>query len=255
MPHAASSGQRQCLFKEVINLIKSNSYSITGTKHATNQDSYLDYADSVINIYAVADGMGGHCAGDVASAIVVDTLKNHLAATDKKAVISAVNTANEQIIERAKEKPEYEGMGATLAMLCIDKNRALIAHIGDSKVFVIKDKKVIFKTKDHSFVQKLIDSGEITEAEALVHKMKNIITKAVGVSPDVKPDISKLELSGKTCVVLCSDGVSNFINEEQLCEITHKHMQTDSAAQTLCETALSLGSTDDITSVVIYYED
>lgn len=140
-------------------------------------------------------------------------------------------------------------------MLCIDKNRALIAHIGDSKVFVLKDKKVVFRTKDHSYVQNLVDIGEITEDEALVHKMKNIITKAVGVSPDVSPDISKLALKGETCVVLCSDGVSNFIDNENLCDIVYKNLQTDSAAEELCKTALSMGSTDDITAVVVYYTD
>ncbi len=236
-------------------MIKSNAYSITGTKHETNQDSYLEYADSIINIYAVADGMGGHAAGDVASGIVVDTLKNHLAATDKKAVIAAVNTANERIIERAKEKPEYDGMGSTIAMLCLDKNRAIIAHIGDSKVFVIKDKKIVFTTKDHSYVQNLVDSGEITEEEALNHKMKNIITKAVGVSIDITPDISKLNLSDGTCIVICSDGVSNVVDSKKMCDIVYKNKDNASSAKELCKTALSLGSTDDITAVVVYYED
>lgn len=236
-------------------MIKSNAYSITGTKHTTNQDSYLDYADSIINIYAVADGMGGHAAGDVASSIVVDTLKNHLAATDKKAVVAAVELANERILERAKEKPEYDGMGSTLAMLCLDKNRAIIAHIGDSKVFVIKNGEIVFKTKDHSYVQSLVDSGEITEEDALKHKMKNIITKAVGVSSDISPDISKLSFQKDTCVVICSDGVSNVVDGKLMCDIVYKNRNTDLAAKQLCETALMLGSTDDITAVVAYYED
>lgn len=225
-------------------------YSITGTKHIGNQDGFFIREESgKPYMYITADGMGGHAAGDVAAKTAIDTIKEKLTDFSAKAITEAVNDANINIFAKAKSSPELEGMGTTV-VLCMRKgNKIIIAHVGDSRAYVIENGIIKYVTKDHSYVQQLVDDGEISAQEAKAHPMKNIITNAVGVQEIVNVDIAELEVNDNSVITLCSDGVSNVMTDERLAEISSDC--SDDPAKTLCEEAQKLGSSDDVTAIVI----
>lgn len=225
-------------------------YSITGTKHIGNQDGFFIREESgKVYMYITADGMGGHAAGDVAAKMAIDTIAERLTDFSAEAITEAVNAANGDILKKAKSSPELEGMGTTvvLCMRCDDK--IIIAHVGDSRAYVIENGVIKYVTKDHSYVQQLVDDGEISAQEAKAHPMKNIITNAVGVQENVSVDITEMKINKNCVITLCSDGVSNVMTDERLAEISVS--ESDNPAKALCEEAQKLGSRDDVTAIVI----
>lgn len=225
-------------------------YSITGTKHIGNQDGFfISEEKNKPCIYMAADGMGGHAAGDVAAKTAIDVISEKLNEFSEKSVVNAINEANSLILEKSKSSPELEGMGTTVILCIRNGNKIIIAHVGDSRAYVIKKGNVKYITKDHSYVQQLVDSGEITAQDAKTHPMKNIITNAVGVQETVDVDITELKVDKDTVITLCSDGVSNVMTDEHLAEISVSN--ADNPAKLLCEEAQKLGSNDDVTAIVI----
>ena len=208
-------------------------YSITGTKHIGNQDGFFIREESgKPYMYITADGMGGHAAGDVAAKTAIDTIKEKLTDFSAKAITEAVNDANINIFAKAKSSPELEGMGTTV-VLCMRKgNKIIIAHVGDSRAYICRNGALT-----------------ISAQEAKAHPMKNIITNAVGVQENVNVDIAELEVNENSVITLCSDGVSNVMTDERLAEISSDC--SDDPAKTLCEEAQKLGSSDDVTAIVI----
>ncbi|MFA7636535.1 MAG: protein phosphatase 2C domain-containing protein [Monoglobales bacterium] len=225
-------------------------YTLNGTKHNKNQDNFLVKENGEISIFMVADGMGGHAAGDVASALAIDVIENKLSSFDEQAIIDAISEANSLIMSKANTKEEYKGMGTTLAMCVVNGNEIFIVHIGDSRVYIDKGDGDVFVTKDHSFVQQMVDRGEISDTEAKKHKMKNVITRALGVEENAKVEIELTDLTEDTVIVICSDGVSNVMDDDEILSIAKKY-EPKLAAETLCKKAKENGSTDDITAIVI----
>lgn len=223
-------------------------YSITGTKHIENQDGFFIREEcGKPYVYMAADGMGGHAAGDVAAKTAINIISKKLNVFSAEAITEAIEEANASILEKAKSSPELEGMGTTIVLCMRLKNKAIIAHVGDSRAYVIEKGIVKYVTKDHSYVQQLVDSGEISAQDAKTHPMKNIITNAVGVQDRVDIDITEFDVNENCIITLCSDGVSNVMTDEKLAKIS----QSDNPAKLLCEEAQKLGSNDDVTAIVI----
>lgn len=225
-------------------------YTLTGTKHEKNQDNFLIKNAEGMDMFIVADGMGGHAAGDIASALAIQQIEKNLEAFSEEALKKAILKANSQILLKSETKEELKGMGTTLAMCVVSGNELFIAHIGDSRVYIDKGDGDIYVTKDHSVVQQMVDRGEITGSEAKEHRMKNVITRALGVEENAKVETELTDLTEDTVIVICSDGVSNVIEDEKILEIA-KENPPKKAAEILCKTARKSGSTDDITAIVV----
>lgn len=223
-------------------------YSMTGTKHSVNQDSF--YIDEARGIFIVADGMGGHAAGDVASSSAINAISSNIGEINVSSIKNALDIANKEVFEKSKTSPALEGMGTTIAMCCLNGNYATIANIGDSRVHIIKNNEISFVTRDHSFVQQMIDDGQLEASEAKKHAMKNIITRALGVAETVTPDFDGITVDVGDAIMICSDGVSNMLDDEV---IVHTVLQSsaEDAAKTLCKSALDAGGKDDLTAIVI----
>lgn len=225
-------------------------YTLVGVKHKINQDSFLIKNNDDISLFVVADGMGGHAAGDVASKLAIESLDEKLCDFSEKCIQNAAAEANEKILSMANSKTEYKGMGTTLALCLIKGNELFISHIGDSRVYIDKGDGDFFITTDHSVVQQLVERGEISPSEAKEHRMKNIITRALGVENAVEMETEITDLTDDTVIVICSDGVSNVIEDETILSIA-KENQPEKAAEILCKKAKEEGSTDDITAIVV----
>lgn len=225
-------------------------YTLIGSKHDKNQDNFLITSANDIDLFVVADGMGGHAAGDVASTLAITLLEEKIKDFSEKAINDALLDVNRKILAKAKTKEEYKGMGTTIALCAAKDSELFISHIGDSRIYIDKGDGDIFITKDHSIVQQMVDRGEITGREAKSHKMKNVITRALGVEENPKVETEVTDLTDDTVIVICSDGVSNVIDDNEIMNIA-KENTAKKGAETLCKTAKKLGSTDDITAIVV----
>ena len=233
-----------------------------GRVRELNEDTYLvkKYGDATL--FAVFDGMGGAKAGETASAMARDEVEKYFdgffenfgrtePAAIQAALASAADRANFKIFSLASADKEYEGMGTTMvAALCIS-DKVYIANIGDSRAYLIDKDGAYQITRDHSFVQYLVDIGKITPEEARTNPKKNIITRAVGVDKEVSVDVSVLEkkqYKNKT-LLLCSDGLSNYIETSSLSAIAKGCANCEELCQVLVNTANDAGGQDNITCV------
>ncbi|MDR1594872.1 MAG: Stp1/IreP family PP2C-type Ser/Thr phosphatase [Prevotellaceae bacterium] len=211
------------------------------------------------NLFVVCDGMGGHAGGQVASKIAVDNIMSHLKekkyADVKQALCDVMQRSNLQILGMAKENPELKGMGTTACILLIQGDEVWIAHAGDSRIYLYVDKEKFLHriTKDHSFVQGLVDSGQIRDEEAENHPQKNIILKALGIKDEVKPTVcNKPVLPAKNDVFLiCSDGLSGMIDDTTMESVLRKDVSLADKVNELTELALQNGGKDNITVQLI----
>lgn len=241
--------------------LKSSGKTDVGQVRSTNQDSFL--IDESHQLYIVADGMGGHAGGEIASQVAIEEiqkyLKNHEESfqrndDDHTKIISqhlaqAVNHASARIYERALEDPALKGMGTTATLIKMVGNRAFVAHVGDSRLYLIRSGYLYQITNDHSLVNEQVRAGIITEEEAKIHHLKNVITRSVGYQEEEDVDTTSFDISDKDLLVLCSDGlhgkvsdqeISKAINEKQLNSVEH-----------LIDLANDRGGEDNITLVVI----
>lgn len=229
-------------------MILSEGYSLQGVSHDTNQDSF--YLGKEESLFAVADGMGGHRAGDTASKIAIETIMEFKNIQSESALADIVQLINSKIYAKSQQSPDYKGMGTTLVLCHIQGKQAVIYHIGDSRAYLIRDGEASCITKDHSLVQEMVDRGEISESESKTHPMKNVITRAVGVQETTVPTEDIIQIQKDDCILLCSDGVSNVLADEQIAQIC-TDFESKEAVMRLCERAKELGSKDDITAVLI----
>ncbi len=217
-------------------------------KREKNEDSMLTEKISDYYVFAVADGLGGHISGDIASKMAVIELREvakRISDPPKETLIKAFKKANEEIIHYGKMK-----MGTTLVACMLDESgNGVIANVGDSRAYII-DKDEIWHTKDHSLVQELIDAGAITEKDAVNHPHKNIVTRALGLSKDVEVDIYDVKLRGKT-LLLCSDGLHDYVRDERIWRIVLEERSLKKACKRLVDEALKSGSRDNITVVLV----
>ena len=171
-----------------------------------------------------------------------------------RCMADALLYANRAVYDMASENVMLSGMGTTLvAMLAID-DKAYIINVGDSRAYVAENNAILQITKDHSYVQYLVDTGKITEDEAKNHPNKNIITRSVGVMENVKPDIFRMSLNKNQTILLCSDGLSNYVNDDALLQCLSSDTQIESKVKILVEQAKLGGGSDNITALIIQYE-
>lgn len=229
--------------------------SDVGNIRRINED-YLGYhLDEIQNIYIVADGMGGHNGGEVASKMAVEETLNYIKSCKdlslEDMLKNAISCANEKIFKYANSNLELAGMGTTITA-CLIKNKDIyIANIGDSSCYIIKDGEIKKVTKDHSLVQELIDDGSITEIQAKSHPNKNIITRAMGTGMIVAVDIYKLCTEDVDKIVLCTDGLTNDVMPEEIANCIMNSDNNMAACKELINLAKTRGGRDNI-SVMIF---
>lgn len=234
-------------------------FSITdiGKRREMNQD-YLYTSEEPVgnlpNLFIVADGMGGHNAGDYASKYTVDTIVDTIRQskfTEPVAIIEqAVQKANSNLIEQSNENEDMKGMGTTIVLLTIFDSHLYIANVGDSRLYVV-NQEIRQITKDHSLVEEMVRMGEMDKEVAKDHPDKNIITRAIGATIDVSIDFFELEISEEDNILMCSDGLTNMIEDEDIRDIIRGQRDIAEKAQKLVETANRNGGKDNITVVVI----
>ncbi|MDR2492318.1 MAG: Stp1/IreP family PP2C-type Ser/Thr phosphatase [Coriobacteriales bacterium] len=208
-------------------------------------------------LYAVADGMGGHAAGEVASEVAVQALAERAPATlDKELLRQAVVHANNAIIDAARRGAGKPGMGCTLTAALLEGTKLLVAQVGDSRAYLLTSQgELIQLTRDHSLVEELVASGQITRDEAAVHPKRSIITRALGSVPDAEPDLFELDVLVGERVLLCSDGLSGMVSDETMSAILLKERDPQQAADALVEEARANGGLDNITAIVVVADD
>ena len=234
-------------------------YSATdvGQKRKMNQD-YVFVSENPVgnlpNLFVVADGMGGHNAGDYASSHAVQTLVDEIRRDADfnpiKVIRHAIETANTEILERSRREEHLRGMGTTIVVCTVVGHYAYVANVGDSRLYVIQG-EIHQVTKDHSLVQEMVRMGEIKPEEARNHPDKNIITRAVGVSEKVKIDIFERQLRAGEYIILCSDGLTNMLEDEEISRILKTPGTIEERAERLINAANQNGGRDNIAVILI----
>jgi serine/threonine protein phosphatase PrpC len=225
-----------------------------GNMRKLNEDYLGYYEDENKRFYVVADGMGGHNAGEVASKIAVETIIDYINSInnieDGSVILkNAITLANESIYKLAQSSGELNGMGTTITIGLIKENSFFVANVGDSSLYVVKKDEIIKITKDHSLVQQLIDSGSITEEEARIHPNKNIITRALGTRNVVEADTFKVDLQGVVKIIICTDGLTNEVSASEMHEIVLNN-ENDVSCKKLVELSKQKGGRDNISVIV-----
>lgn len=235
-----------------------------GVKRTNNEDNYL--INDELGLYVVCDGMGGHVGGEFASAIAVNTVEEVLASLETTPEIEAaaedgpievmrerlryaVRLAGKRIHEKATAEPEYKGMGTTCLALLVDGGNAFVAHVGDSRGYLVRDGRIEQLTEDHSLVNERIRAGLLTPDQARNHKLKNIITRSLGYTEEVEIDIQVRAVRRNDRFLLCTDGLSNLVDPAEMGEILRASGPQDAASR-LVHLACERGGDDNITAIV-----
>lgn len=220
-----------------------------------NEDSFFVYSSSSFCVAAVSDGMGGHAAGETASRIAVDTLKSLLCNTsllpDAGMLRNAVLRANEAVYSAASEKETLHGMGATLVCAILFPDCYIAANVGDSRLYHYHDNVLTQITHDHSFVAELVRRKLITPEEAKTHPRRNLITRAIGTDSSVKVDLFPCDWHADDILLLCSDGLSGSVNEDEISCVLDSMSSLEEGCSKLIDLALQNGSSDNITVLLI----
>jgi protein phosphatase len=225
----------------------------TGRARAENEDN----AYARPPLYVVADGMGGAQAGEVASALAVEEFRGGLVAqgTPEQRLTERVQAANRRIYETAHRKLEHEGMGTTLTAVYLDDSNLAVAHVGDSRAYIFRDGELIRLTHDHSLVEELIRRGKLTPEQAAAHPQRSIITRALGIEPEVEVDTWTYPMRAGDVVLLCSDGLTSMVQESRIAAILAEQPDLDAAGERLIADANEAGGRDNITVVLFRLED
>jgi len=236
--------------------------SDVGLSRDHNEDSIRWDLD--MGLVMLADGMGGHNAGEVASDMAVtaihdaliDVLTPEMLETKvikcEDAVRESVVYSNEEIFEQSQERPECAGMGTTLVLTLFHENEITWASVGDSRIYRIRNAEIAQITQDHSLVQEMVDNGYLSEEEALISTSRNLITRALGIAPEVEVDVTTEELDEDDVFLLCSDGLSDLVNDEDILKtILEYRADLDEATKKLVESANEHGGTDNVSVILI----
>ncbi len=239
-------------------MLKTFSLTDIGKKRKINQD-FIYTAETPIgalpNLFLVADGMGGHKAGDYAARVAVDTIVEVAelsVPTDNPFDVfaRAIEKANEVVHTKAATESALEGMGTTVVVASCIGNQLFIANVGDSRLYIVAD-KMIQVTRDHSLVEEMVRFGTITREEARNHPKKNIITRAVGVNSHVEPEFFKVTLEEGDIILMCTDGLTNMLEDEEIRMIIKKGRDLVEMSQNLVDEANNNGGKDNISVVLI----
>lgn len=213
-----------------------------------NEDAFL--VDDQLGLFAVADGMGGHQAGEVASATALEALR--AAITSGEGIRDAVTSANDAVYEKSTTDDRLRGMGTTLtAGTLAAGDTLLLGHVGDSRAYVLRDHQLERLTTDHSLVEELIQAGELTEAQAEHDPRRSMITRALGIEPSVEVDLYPIQVHDGDRLLLCSDGLTGMVGEDEIEAVLTREHDPDQAARNLIEDANTAGGIDNITVLIV----
>jgi serine/threonine protein phosphatase PrpC len=238
-----------------------------GRQRQHNEDSFL-VADQA-KLFLVADGMGGHAAGEIASRIAVDSISEFIIHTKEddgtwphaydehfrrstNRLMTAVKLANTRVLEAMRKDTRLRGMGTTVVACLADKDMMAFAHVGDSRAYMIRDNQLRRITNDHSWVFEQVQAGMLTEAEAEKHPLRNVITRALGGALQVSPDASEITVKPGDVFLLCSDGLTGMVPEEEILRlVTENNGDLEKACQQLIESANEHGGLDNVTTILV----
>lgn len=240
--------------------------SDVGRQRQHNEDTFLIQQDA--KLFLVADGMGGHAAGEIASKIAVDSVRefiqqteeeegtwphgydDHLSRTTNR-LVAALRIANGRVIEAMKQDARLRGMGTTIVASLLDGEMLSLAHVGDSRAYLIRNGEMARVTNDHSWVYEQVQAGMISEEEAERHPFRNVITRALGGAATVMPDAREVDLRAGDAVLLCSDGLTGMVPETEILRIVVEAPDAATACRRLIDTANQRGGNDNITAVLV----
>ncbi|MDF9408154.1 Stp1/IreP family PP2C-type Ser/Thr phosphatase [Pelotomaculum isophthalicicum JI] len=229
----------------------------TGLSRKDNEDSLLVSPD--MGLLAVADGMGGHQGGEVASGLALQTLEKELARSLKKgespekALLDSVRLANIAVFELSGRNKELHGMGTTITACLKREDDLIIAHVGDSRAYLICRGSIRQLTQDHSLVQELLRNGGISEEQALQHPQRNLLTRALGTEQSVEVDHYRYKVVANDLLLLCTDGLTRYLRQEDLLYIINSSKDIDAAVHVLLDKALHYGGADNITIILAQF--
>lgn len=241
--------------------------SDTGLLRKNNEDNLL--IDKDHNLFLVADGMGGHAAGEVASKLAVETVLDFISRTENhtkptwpfptsrefpllwQRLMASIMAANGVIYKRSREDEILAGMGTTVVATIISNHEAIHAHVGDSRLYIFRNGRLSLTTEDHSWIQEQMNSGNLTLEEANRHPLRNVITRALGGAPVVSVDISSIKLKPKDILLLCTDGLTTMLNDDEICQIMSQSNELSVIADNLVSGANEHGGHDNTTVVLI----
>ena len=219
-----------------------------GNVREHNEDSFLVKSP----LFVVADGMGGHEAGEIASKIAVQTMESRIPkSSNPEALAAAVLQANQDVLRGAADGTGRPGMGTTLTAALVFDDEVTIAQVGDSRAYLLHDNELQRITRDHSLVADLIDQGRLTEEEARFHPQRSVITRALGSDPQMQPDIYSIRVEDGDRLMICSDGLSSMISDEAIEMLMLAHEYPQEACDALVDEALSAGGLDNVTVIVV----
>ena len=242
-----------------------------GKVRSINEDAFGFFPD--IAFYVVADGMGGHAGGEIASSLAVETMRTSITATEDEdltpildfrgqatiggsRLLIAIEQANSTVLAKSQENPQLAGMGTTVAAILVDhrEDQINIGHVGDSRVYRIRNNQIELLTEDHSLVQQLVRDGRIKPEERETFPQRHILLQAVGISPTVSPTIRVEKPERGDLFILCSDGIHGVVNEPDMLAIVGQHQDDlPQACQSLLELANARGGPDNGTVVILHY--
>lgn len=238
-------------------MIKAYALSDVGACRSVNQDYVFCTTKPVgklPNLFIVADGMGGHKAGDMASKFSVETFVKQIEQSESDNPVSIISDAikytNTELINLAATSEDYRGMGTTFVVATIIDKSMYVANVGDSRLYIL-DEDFSQVTRDHSYVEEMVNNGTIDREEARNHEQKNLITRAMGGSPTIIADFFEVEIQGNETIFMCSDGLSNMVDDNQISSVLKGNEDLIYKAEKLIETANLNGGKDNISLIII----
>jgi serine/threonine protein phosphatase PrpC len=239
-------------------ILQSAARTDVGRRRRANEDCFAIAAEQ--GFFLVADGMGGHTAGQLASSLAAEAAVRALQTLDgSEATLTeklrcSVSAANREIHVTVQAKPELSGMGTTLVSLLAVDGRVALAHVGDSRAYLIRGGRIRQLTDDHSVVGELVRRREITQSAAREHPHRHVLTRAIGVRREVVPDLAELSSHPGDVFVLCSDGLTGLVRDEEIAQAVSSNTDLDTACESLIDLANDRGGEDNITVVIVRYE-
>ena len=233
-----------------------------GMIRSGNEDNFTVDSSETRGIFIVADGMGGHAAGEVASEMAVQIVQRELSGVKNldsddvvKLVAESLKHANRAIHDRTLTEVDKQGMGTTVSALLLSGARYLIGQVGDSRVYLLRDGHFAQLTKDHSYVQEQVDAGFLTPEQARYHPYSNVITRCVGAGQDVEPDIYRGEVRAGDLYLVASDGLTGMVDDRRLAQLLSSRAEPERKVQALIAEANGRGGLDNITAIVVQVVD
>ncbi|HPU35879.1 MAG TPA: Stp1/IreP family PP2C-type Ser/Thr phosphatase [Bacillota bacterium] len=229
--------------------------SDTGLVRTTNEDSLCISPET--GLFAVADGMGGHQAGEVASSMALRILERELGrelasgTPPEKALVKSVKEANRSIYEVASRNPEWAGMGTTVTACLKRGNELYVAQVGDSRAYLIRDGIITRLTEDHSLVQEMVKNGGLTEEQAFNHPQRNVLTRALGIGLSLEVDLYRFQVLPGNLILICTDGLTIYLRPEEILLTISNSPDLESSLQNLLDRALACGGSDNITMILL----